>query len=102
MSPQSPAQQHYSTYDQAHLKPIVQQIAKNVALVTEGKSKFTVSWSLRLVWLRGRRRRRMMLDCLLLQAVKNKYASSKLLKISLIPQLRSALLRSMAAPLLAS
>lgn len=40
---QSPTQQHYSTYDEAHLKPIVQHIAKNVVLVTEGKTKFTVS-----------------------------------------------------------
>ncbi|XP_029702374.1 G2/mitotic-specific cyclin-B2-like isoform X1 [Takifugu rubripes] len=74
--PWSPTQQHYSTYDEAHLKPIVQHIAKNVVLVTEGKTKFT--------------------------AVKNKYSSSKLLKISLIPQLKGSLLRNMAAALLAS
>ncbi|XP_040009446.1 G2/mitotic-specific cyclin-B2-like isoform X2 [Xiphias gladius] len=72
--PWSPTQQHYSTYDEAHLKPIVQHIAKNVVTVNEGKSKF--------------------------QAVKNKYSSSKLMKISLIPQLKSAIVRNMAAPLL--
>lgn len=43
LSLQAPAQQHYSTYDEAHLKPIVQHIAKNVVMVTEGKTKFTVS-----------------------------------------------------------
>lgn len=41
---QSPTQQHYSTYDEAHLKPIVQHIAKNVVMVNEGKTKFVVSW----------------------------------------------------------
>lgn len=40
--------------------------------------------------------------CAPLQAVRSKYASSKLLKISLIPQLKSALVRNMAAPLLGS
>lgn len=40
---QSPTQQHYSTYDEAHLKPIMQHMARNVVLVTEGKTKFTVS-----------------------------------------------------------
>uniref|UniRef100_H3CGN8 G2/mitotic-specific cyclin-B2 n=1 Tax=Tetraodon nigroviridis TaxID=99883 RepID=H3CGN8_TETNG len=74
--PWSPTQQHYSTYDEAHLKPIVQHMAKNVVLVTEGRSKF--------------------------MAVRNKYSSSKLLKISLIPQLKGAVLRNMAAPLLSS
>ncbi|XP_029353847.1 G2/mitotic-specific cyclin-B2-like [Echeneis naucrates] len=72
--PWSPTQQHYSTYDEAHLKPIMQHIAKNVVTVTEGRTKF--------------------------QAVKNKYSSSKLMKISLIPQLQSPLIRNMAAALL--
>lgn len=35
-----------------------------------------------------------------LQAVRNKYASSKLQKISLIPQLKSAVVKNMAAALL--
>ncbi|XP_031179495.1 G2/mitotic-specific cyclin-B2-like isoform X2 [Sander lucioperca] len=72
--PWSPTQQHYSTYDAAHLKPIMQHIAKNVVTVNEGKTKF--------------------------QAVRNKYSSSKLMKISLIPQLKSATIVTLAAPLL--
>jgi len=72
--PWSATQQHYSTYDEAHLKPIMQHIAKNIVIVNEGKTKF--------------------------QAVKNKYSSSKLMKISLIPQLKSAIVQNMAAALL--
>ncbi|XP_053171025.1 G2/mitotic-specific cyclin-B2 [Scomber japonicus] len=72
--PWSPTQQHYSTYDEAHLKPIMQHIAKNVVTVNDGKTKF--------------------------QAIKNKYSSSKLLKISLVPQLKSELIQKLAAPLL--
>nr|XP_057934334.1 G2/mitotic-specific cyclin-B2 [Doryrhamphus excisus] len=71
--PWSSTQQHYSTYDEAHLKPIMQHMAKNVVMVNEGKTKF--------------------------QAVRNKYSSSKLLKISLIPQLKSKLVCDMAAAL---
>ncbi|XP_034425046.1 G2/mitotic-specific cyclin-B2 [Hippoglossus hippoglossus] len=70
----SPAQQHYSTYDEAHLKPVMQHIAKNVVTVNEGKTKF--------------------------QAVKTKFSSSKLMKISLIPQLKSSTIKNMAASLL--
>ncbi|AWP01070.1 putative G2/mitotic-specific cyclin-B2-like [Scophthalmus maximus] len=72
--PWSPTQQHYSTYDQAHLTPLMQLIAKNVVTVNEGKTKF--------------------------QAVKNKYSSSRLMKISLIPQLTSSVVQKLAAPLL--
>ncbi|KAG7219514.1 hypothetical protein INR49_019038 [Caranx melampygus] len=61
--PWSPTQQHYSTYDEAHLRPIMQHMAKNVVNVNEGRTKFL--------------------------AIKNKYSSSKLMKISLIPQLKS-------------
>ncbi|XP_054467654.1 G2/mitotic-specific cyclin-B2-like [Anoplopoma fimbria] len=71
--PWSTTQQHYSTYEAAHLKPIMQHIAKNVVMVNEGKTKF--------------------------QAVKNKYSSSKLMKISLIPQLKSPVIKNMAAAL---
>ncbi|KAF3833072.1 hypothetical protein F7725_026737 [Dissostichus mawsoni] len=62
------------TYDAAHLKPIMQHIAKNIVMVNEGKTKF--------------------------QAVKNKYSSSKLMAISLIPQLNSSIVKTMAAALL--
>ncbi|XP_070817913.1 G2/mitotic-specific cyclin-B2-like isoform X1 [Chaetodon trifascialis] len=72
--PWSPTQQHYSTYDEAHLKPIMQHVAKNVVMVNEGKTKF--------------------------QAVRNKYSSSKLMKISLLPQLKSSTIKHMAAALL--
>ncbi|KAA8579343.1 hypothetical protein FQN60_010703 [Etheostoma spectabile] len=72
--PWSPTQQHYSTYDAAHLKPIMQHIAKNVVMVNEGKTKF--------------------------QAVRNKYSSSKLMKISLLPHLKSPTVVAMADPLL--
>uniref|UniRef100_UPI0037E7C069 G2/mitotic-specific cyclin-B2-like isoform X2 n=1 Tax=Semicossyphus pulcher TaxID=241346 RepID=UPI0037E7C069 len=72
--PWSPTQQHYSSYDEAHLKPIMQHIAKNVVTVNDGKTKF--------------------------QAVKNKYSSSKLMKISLLPQLKSSIIQNMATALL--
>uniref|UniRef100_A0A3Q3LF13 G2/mitotic-specific cyclin-B2 n=1 Tax=Labrus bergylta TaxID=56723 RepID=A0A3Q3LF13_9LABR len=69
--PWSATQQHYSTYDEAHLKPVMQHIAKNIVTVNDGKTKF--------------------------QAVKNKYSSSKLMKISLLPQLKSSIVTNMAA-----
>lgn len=72
--PWSPTQQHYSTYDEAHLKPVMQHLAKNVVTVNEGKTKF--------------------------QAVRKKYSSSKLMKISLLPQLSSSIIQKLAAPLL--
>ncbi|XP_037312784.2 G2/mitotic-specific cyclin-B2 isoform X2 [Pungitius pungitius] len=71
--PWSPTQQHYSTYDADHLKPIMQHIAQNIVMVDEGKTKF--------------------------QAVKNKYSSSKLMKVALIPQLKSSLVKTMASSL---
>ncbi|PWA23298.1 hypothetical protein CCH79_00018910 [Gambusia affinis] len=70
----SATQQHYSSYDEAHLQPIMQQLAKNVVLVNEGRTKF--------------------------QAVRKKYSSSKLMKISLLPQLNSSIIQKLAAPLL--
>ncbi|XP_070708799.1 G2/mitotic-specific cyclin-B2-like isoform X1 [Pempheris klunzingeri] len=72
--PWSSTQQHYSAYDEAHLKPVMQHIAKNVVMVNDGKTKF--------------------------QAIKRKYSSSKLMKISLIPQLSCSIVRNMAAALL--
>lgn len=41
--PQSVTQTFYSTYDDAHLKPIVQHVAKNLVMVNDGRSKFQVS-----------------------------------------------------------
>ncbi|KAJ3592999.1 hypothetical protein NHX12_005337 [Muraenolepis orangiensis] len=72
--PWSPTQHHYATYDEGHLKPIMQHMAKNVVTVSEGKTKF--------------------------QAVKNKYSSSKLMKISLNSCLKSAVIVDFAASLL--
>ncbi|XP_056605550.1 G2/mitotic-specific cyclin-B2 [Triplophysa dalaica] len=69
----SPTQQHYSTYDEAHLKPIMQHIAKNVVNVNEGLTKHVT--------------------------VKKKYSSSRLMKISLLPQLKSSLVKDLAASL---
>uniref|UniRef100_A0A4W5PTW9 Cyclin B2 n=1 Tax=Hucho hucho TaxID=62062 RepID=A0A4W5PTW9_9TELE len=69
----TPTQEHYSTYSEYHLKPIMAHIAKNVVSVNEGRTK--------------------------LQAVKNKYASSRLMRISLIPQLKSTFINDIAAVL---
>lgn len=43
---QSRTQQHYSSYSEAQLRPIMQHIAKNVVAVNEGKTKFMVSSAL--------------------------------------------------------
>ncbi|KAF3834206.1 hypothetical protein F7725_025410 [Dissostichus mawsoni] len=75
--PWSPQQQHYSIYDAAHLKPIMQHIAKNIAMVNEGKTKFQVS-------------------------CEEQYSRSKRMKISLIPQLNSSIIKTMAAALLSN
>lgn len=72
----SQTQQHYSTYDEAHLKPIMQHIAKNVTNVNEGLTKHVT--------------------------VKKKYSSSRLMKISLLPQLKYSVVKDLAAPLLSS
>ncbi|XP_008308642.1 G2/mitotic-specific cyclin-B2 [Cynoglossus semilaevis] len=74
--PWSPLQQHYSTYDMGHLKPIMQHIAKNVVMVNERKSEFL--------------------------AVTKKYSRPEFLKISLLSQLKSSVIRNMAAPLLSN
>ncbi|XP_062326817.1 G2/mitotic-specific cyclin-B2 isoform X1 [Osmerus eperlanus] len=70
----SSTQHHYSTYDEGHLQPIMQHISKNLMSVNEEKVK--------------------------LQAVKNKYSSSRLMRISLIPQLKSSIVKNMAAALI--
>uniref|UniRef100_A0A8C9SHX2 Cyclin B2 n=1 Tax=Scleropages formosus TaxID=113540 RepID=A0A8C9SHX2_SCLFO len=67
---QSVTQQYYCYYDEDHLRPVMQQMAKNVIIVNEGLTKNL--------------------------AVKNKYASSRLMKISLLPQLKSTLIKDMA------
>ncbi|XP_066512323.1 G2/mitotic-specific cyclin-B2-like [Hoplias malabaricus] len=72
----SQTQEHYTTYSEAHLKPVMQHMAKNVVKVNEGLTKYV--------------------------AVKKKYSSSRLMKISLLPQLKSALMKELAGPLLTS
>ncbi|RXM94885.1 G2/mitotic-specific cyclin-B2 [Acipenser ruthenus] len=70
----SMAQQCYTGYSEDDLKSIMQHMAKNVVKVNEGLTKHT--------------------------AIKNKYASSKLMRISAISQLKSPALKALAAPLL--
>ncbi|KAM9765105.1 G2/mitotic-specific cyclin-B2-like [Menidia menidia] len=74
-TPWSPVQQHYSSYDQQHLQPLMQRMARSLVLLHTGQTRF--------------------------QAVRNKFSSSRLLRVSLLPQLKSPLLEEMAAPLLA-
>ncbi|XP_034761693.2 G2/mitotic-specific cyclin-B1-like isoform X2 [Acipenser ruthenus] len=70
----TPTLQHYMNYTERSLIPVMQHIAKNVVKVNEGLTKY--------------------------MAVKNKYAGQKLMKISTIPQLRSAVIKNLAQPLL--
>ncbi|KAK2819726.1 hypothetical protein Q7C36_021372 [Tachysurus vachellii] len=72
----SPTQEYYTTYSEAHLKPIMKHMAKNVVKINEGLTKYV--------------------------AVKKKYSSSRLMKVSLLPQLKSALMKDIAAPMLTS
>ena len=78
----------------------MQHIAKNVVLVNDGKSKFQVS----LLPLKTNSCCGVGVNFELrpLQAVKNKYSSSRLLRVSLIPQLRSPVVNDMAAALLSN
>ncbi|KAM8930929.1 G2/mitotic-specific cyclin-B1 [Pelodytes ibericus] len=71
----TPTLQHYMAYTEESLVPVMQQMAKNVIKVNKGLTKHLT--------------------------VKNKYASSKQMKISSIPQLRSDVVVSMARPIMA-
>nr|XP_025038431.1 G2/mitotic-specific cyclin-B1 isoform X2 [Pelodiscus sinensis] len=62
--------QHYMSYTETELHPVMQQMAKNVMLVNQGLTKH--------------------------MTVKNKYASSKHAKISTLPQLNSAVIQDLA------
>ncbi|XP_075037641.1 G2/mitotic-specific cyclin-B1 [Mixophyes fleayi] len=66
----TPTLQHYTSYSEDSLFPVMQHMAKNVVKVNKGLSKH--------------------------MTVKNKYASSKQMKISTIPQLRSGIIVEMA------
>ncbi|XP_067827594.1 G2/mitotic-specific cyclin-B2 [Heptranchias perlo] len=70
----TPVQQYYTGYTEESLHPTMQHIAKNVVKINEGLTKHV--------------------------AIKNKYASPKLLKISTIPQLKSTIIKELAASLL--
>ncbi|XP_021512653.1 G2/mitotic-specific cyclin-B2 isoform X2 [Meriones unguiculatus] len=67
-------QQYYTGYMESEVLEVMQHMAKNVVKVNENLTKFI--------------------------AVKNKYASSRLLKISTIPQLNSTTIKDLASPLL--
>lgn len=67
---QTPTLQHYTMYSEDSLLPIMQHMAKNVVKVNKGLTKQ--------------------------MTVKNKYGSSKQMKISTIPQLRSEVLAGLA------
>ncbi|XP_072275355.1 G2/mitotic-specific cyclin-B1-like [Pyxicephalus adspersus] len=66
----TPTLQHYTMYSEESLLPIMQHMAKNVVKVNKGLTKH--------------------------MTVKNKYASSKQMKISAIPQLRSEVVVELA------
>ncbi|XP_072133834.1 G2/mitotic-specific cyclin-B2 [Mobula birostris] len=70
----TPVQQYYTGYSEESLLPTMKHMAKNVVKVNEGLTKHV--------------------------AIKNKYASAKLLKISTIPQLKSPIIKELAASLL--
>ncbi|KAI5931959.1 G2/mitotic-specific cyclin-B2 [Manis javanica] len=65
-------QRYYTGYAENEVLEVMQHMAKNVVKVNENLTKFI--------------------------AIKNKYASSKLLKISTIPQLNSKVIRELASP----
>ncbi|KAK2098136.1 G2/mitotic-specific cyclin-B2 [Saguinus oedipus] len=67
-------QQYYTGYTKNEVLEVMQHMAKNVLRVNENLTKFI--------------------------AIKNKYASSKLLKISTIPQLNSKTVKELASPLM--
>uniref|UniRef100_A0A2I2Z9U6 Cyclin N-terminal domain-containing protein n=1 Tax=Gorilla gorilla gorilla TaxID=9595 RepID=A0A2I2Z9U6_GORGO len=67
-------QQCYTGYTQNEVLEVMQHVAKNVLKVNENLTKFI--------------------------AIKNKYASNKFLKISMIPQLNSKAIKDLAFPLM--
>ncbi|NXA44925.1 CCNB1 protein, partial [Nothocercus julius] len=69
----TPTLQHYMTYTESDLLPVMQHMAKNIILVNRGLTKH--------------------------MTIKNKYASTKNAKISTIAQLNSAVIQNLAKPL---
>nr|CAJ83728.1 cyclin B1 [Xenopus tropicalis] len=70
----TPTMHHYMAYSEDDLVPVMQHMAKNIIKVNKGLTKHLT--------------------------VKNKYASSKQMKISMIPQLRSDVVVELARPLM--
>uniref|UniRef100_A0A8C5PYE5 Cyclin B1 n=1 Tax=Leptobrachium leishanense TaxID=445787 RepID=A0A8C5PYE5_9ANUR len=70
----TPTLQHYMVYSEESLVPVMQHMAKNIIKVNKGLTKHLT--------------------------IKNKYASSKQMKISSLPQLRSDTILHMARPVL--
>ncbi|KAE8610078.1 hypothetical protein XENTR_v10012005 [Xenopus tropicalis] len=70
----TPTMHHYMAYFEDDLVPVMQHMAKNIIKVNKGLTKHLT--------------------------VKNKYASSKQMKISMIPQLRSDVVVELARPLM--
>ncbi|XP_055108989.2 G2/mitotic-specific cyclin-B1 isoform X3 [Symphalangus syndactylus] len=66
----TPTLQHYLSYTEESLLPVMQHLAKNIVMVNQGLTKH--------------------------MTVKNKYATSKHAKISTLPQLNSALVQDLA------
>ncbi|XP_053313914.1 G2/mitotic-specific cyclin-B1-like [Spea bombifrons] len=66
----TPTLEHYMAYTESSLLPVMQHLAKNVLIVNRGLTKFT--------------------------AIKNKYASSRQMKVSCLPHLNSELLEGLA------
>ncbi|XP_067320677.1 G2/mitotic-specific cyclin-B1 [Anolis sagrei] len=70
----TPTLEHYMCYAEHNLVPVMQHMARNIVLVNKGLTKH--------------------------MTVKNKYASSKHAKISLLPALNSEVVQNLAKPLL--
>ncbi|KFQ69430.1 G2/mitotic-specific cyclin-B1, partial [Phaethon lepturus] len=70
----TPTLQHYTSYTDSDLLPVMRHMAKNVLLLNDGISKQ--------------------------RAIKNKYASRKNVRISTIEQLSSSTIRDLAQPLI--
>lgn len=88
---------HYMNYTAEELLPVVQLIAKNVVKVNDGRTKNMVRWhsdpTLDLPELLAYN----FIFFIFFQAVKHKYESAKMMRISSIAQLKSSLITDFAA-----
>lgn len=100
-------------YEEESLVPVMRHIAKNVLKVNDGLTKHLVSehcthlWSLALTWKLNQLtnqfgcsniplQQNLIYLLVLLQAVKNKYSSQKQMRIALISQLKSSIIKNLA------